>query len=234
MAHDVTSFINQISSTVKGYAVSNDLKKRGYAQLTLDTKDLERISLVILRELILEDIVRNDHFLSMFTRNEVCQYADLEIKNLNFNALVTTNSSLVDESSLLGLNATAIASASVSSISEESSEGDFDVWAAALFQIYKSVLEQFFKNYKESNLFGISKCTKMTNQLETWAKNIVTSRTKKKSFEVSHSEQQRRYYQQTFAAKQHHRIAAFNVLMTLLRAGVIQFDENNKRNLKHD
>ena len=101
-AKDVTKFLNQLVSSLRGLADSKEYRSVNNLTVKYSPEDEHRIALVILKELIEEEVVQNQNIRDMFNRDLVTSIENLnEIKNLEFNPIeqsVREDSSFMEES----------------------------------------------------------------------------------------------------------------------------------------
>ena len=64
---------------------SKEIQNRGYQKGELTESVKQRISLVILRELIRLGLIENRHISTLFEEDAISSFEQLEIKNLTFN-----------------------------------------------------------------------------------------------------------------------------------------------------
>ena len=85
LAKDVTRFCNQVSAQIKGVSESKEIEKRSGRKMDkLDESVKERITLVILRELIDQGLITNRHIATLFREDAINSFEHLELKNLEF------------------------------------------------------------------------------------------------------------------------------------------------------
>ena len=103
LAKDVTRFCNQVNAQIKGVSESKEIQNRGYQKGELTEPVKQRITLVILRELIDLGLVENRHIATLFKEDAITSFEHLEIKNLAFKP-TEVEESLVQERAAASMN----------------------------------------------------------------------------------------------------------------------------------
>mmetsp|Transcript_5406 Transcript_5406/g.6686 ORF Transcript_5406/g.6686 Transcript_5406/m.6686 type:complete len:96 (+) Transcript_5406:1021-1308(+) len=89
----------------------------------------------------------------------------------------------------------------------------------------RQIVEQYATLFDQANCAQIKKAKSLLEQLKTWSKNLCMKTKKAKSFHVQHTQQQIRFYEQSFS-EDHERIIALNVFFALCKVGAVTFNQN--------
>ena len=89
----------------------------------------------------------------------------------------------------------------------------------------KENLGQYFKLFKKTNTSSIKKVKSLLEQLRTWARNFRMKTKQAKSFRDYYRVEQVRFFEELFD-ETHEKVVAYNVILALLRIGVVKFEGN--------